>query len=227
MAKIKHANIVVSVNMDVNMDEMFSMDNLDELVFDLIGVSYHANKARKELHKFYSVYNKLAFNGYKEGFKHLEPLVYHLGFRLKKLLDKLDDNTMLVLDRYNKTIKNSVFNGINIKHYIRSVESTFPEIPKILEGTVDRDSQLGLLYEIILGEFILLILADLKKIKMKIVDLYTIDDVKEQHDRIELLLKRCNRLYKKVSSLNKIKADADINRVSDAKVELERILIMS
>lgn len=223
MAKIKHANIVVSVNMD----EIFSIDDLDEMVFDLVGGSYYPNKARKELHKFYSIYNKLAFNGCKEGFKHLEPLVYHLGFRLKKLLDKLDDNTMLVLDRYNKTIKNSVFNGINIKHYIRSVESTFPEIPKILEGTVDRDSQLGLLYEIILGEFILLILADLKKIKMKIVDLYTIDEVKEQHDRIELLLKRCNRLYKKVSSLNKINADVDINRVKDAKIKLDRILTMT
>ena len=223
MAKIKHANIVVSVNMD----EMFSMDNLDEMVFDLIGVSYHTNKARKELHKFYSIYSKLPFNGYKEGFKYLEPLVYHLGFRLKKLLDKLDDNTILVLDRYNKTIKNSVFNGINIKHYIRSVESTFPEIPKILEGTVDRDSQLGLLYEIILGEFILLILADLKKIKMKIVDLYTIDEVKEQHDRIELLLKRCNRLYKKVSSLNKINADADTNRIKEARIKLNHILTMT
>ena len=223
MAKIKYDDIIDSIGMD----DIFSIDDLDEMVFDLIGGSYHANKARKELHKFYTINNKLPFNGYKEGFKHLEPLVYHLGFRLKKLLDKLDDNTMLVLDRYNKTIKNSVFNGINIKHYIRSVESTFPEIPKILEGTVDRDSQLGLLYEIILGEFILLILADLKKIKMKIVDLYTIDDVKEQHDRIELLLKRCNRLYKKVSSLNKINADTDINRIKDAKIKLDRILTMT
>ena len=220
MAKIKYDDIINSIDMD----DIFNMDNLDEMDFDLIGVSYHANKARKELHKFYSIYSKLPFNGYKEGFKHLEPLVYHLGFRLKKLLDKLDDNTILALDRYNKTIKNSVFNGINIKHYIRSVESTFPEIPKILEGTVDRDSQLGLLYEIILGEFILLILADLKKIKMKIVDLYTIDEVKEQHDRIELLLKRCNRLYKKVSSLNKINADADTNRIKDAKIKLNHIL---
>lgn len=223
MAKIKHDDIIDSIDMD----DIFNMDELDAMVFDLIGGSYHINKSRKELHKFYSIYNKLPFNGYKEGFKHLEPLVYHLGFRLKKLLDKLDDNTMLVLDRYNKTIKNSVFNGINIKHYIRSVESTFPEIPKILEGAVDRDSQLGLLYEIILGEFILLILADLKKIKMKIVDLYTIDEVKEQHDRIELLLKRCNRLYKKVSSLNKTNADADTNRIKDAKIKLNHLLTMT
>ena len=223
MAKIKNDYIHTSFYLN----DVFNMDVLDELVFDLIDGTYPANKARKDLHDYYNIYSKLAFNDFNEGFKHLGALVYHLGLRLKKLLDKLDGNTMLVLDRYNKTIKNSVFNGINIKHYIKSVELTFPEIPKILESTVDRDSQLGLLYEVVLGEFILLILADLKKIKMKMVDLYTIDEVKEQHDRIELLLKRCNRLYKKVSSLNKINIDADINRVSDAKIELERILIMS